>query len=72
MDKLAQALDTAAYKWLSGMYPEIAEAVKAELQNGATPDEIRRFVGQYAENQTLATNCARAARFIKAQLLKND
>lgn len=69
MPKLGSALDKQSWQWLQDADEDIAQAVAAEVQSGASPEAIRRFVLTHAgaDRTGLAARCMSAAgwRFIR-------
>lgn len=59
---LARALDELSWTRLQDIYPPLAEAIRQEVDNGRTPDEIRRYIMRYSGHTGLADWCAQSAR----------
>lgn len=64
MDSLGRALDKVSYEWLTEAYPELVEAIEAEVAQGATPTQVKRFVLGHTQRVELALRCEQAARHI--------
>lgn len=62
---LAAVLDAESYRWLSGNFPEVSDALKKELANGATVEEIKSFTLAYTERYEFAKRVEAAARHLK-------
>lgn len=69
LSKLGAALDHQSWQWLMDADAEIAEAVAAEVEAGASPDAIKRFILNHvgADRSGLAARCQSAARFLAAK-----
>lgn len=68
MNKLAKVLDAESYEWLYSQHPTLADAVEAEVNAGATPAEIRRFVLRHTGGRLeIAYRCEAAARYLQAK-----
>lgn len=67
MTKLGSALDKQSYYWLLEADEDIAAAIEAEVQAGASPDEIRRFILSHAgsDRHGLAARAQSAARYLQ-------
>lgn len=67
--KLGGALDRQSWQWLQDADSDIAAAVAAEVDAGATPDEIRRFILSHVggDRSGLAARAMSAARYLQAQ-----
>lgn len=60
--KLATAFDRQSLLWLEEVEPEIADALREEIANGAEPDSIRRFViAQVGPHRTAIVDRVEAA-----------
>jgi hypothetical protein len=69
LSKLGAALDKECWEWLQNNNEDIALGVAAEVEAGASPDAIRRFVLNHAgaDRTGLAARCMSAARFLSAK-----
>lgn len=67
MSQTASVLDKDSYLWLQDKYPDLAEAIEADVQAGVKPEELRRLVLRQRDNRKLALLCEAAARFLVAQ-----
>lgn len=64
-NRLRAAMDDGNAKWLEGRYPEIADAVRLEIEDGATAEEVETFAHKLGGDQDwLARKIASAARHI--------
>lgn len=63
---LGEALDEIDWQWLSDTHPRLAEALETEIELGADPDQVRRFVMQRTQRKELALRCEQAARHLAA------
>ena len=61
---IGRALDEISWDWISDNHPYLAEAIQAETQHGANPNQIRRFVMQQTQRTELALRCQQAARWL--------
>jgi len=66
MNSLGKALDKVSYEWLTEAYPELVEAIEAEMNQGATPTQVKRFVLGHTQRVELALRCEQAARHVAA------
>lgn len=66
LTRLGEALDRESWLWLQDNDMEIATAVEVEVAQGATAEQIRRFVVSHvgADRSALATRCQSAARYL--------
>ncbi|MBN1954290.1 MAG: hypothetical protein JW900_04480 [Anaerolineae bacterium] len=62
LTNIGAALDVMSMQWLNDNAPELAEALEREVQLGATPPEVRRYVMQQTQRLELALRCEQAAR----------
>lgn len=63
---IGQALDEISHQWVCDNHPRLAEAIEAEVQMGATPDLVRRYVMRQTQRLELALRCEQAARWLAA------
>jgi hypothetical protein len=61
---IGQALNEISWEWLSNNHPQLAEAIRTEMEHGATPGQIRRFVMRQTQRLELALRCEQAADFL--------
>ena len=62
---VGEALDEISWDWLSDNFPALAEALQtAVMENGVTPERIRRFVMGKVQRYELALRCEQAARWL--------
>lgn len=64
MGALQNAFNKESYLYLEREQPEILAAIEAEIANGHTPDEIKRFSLQWTCRFEIAMRCYQAARHI--------
>jgi hypothetical protein len=62
MSVLADALDQVSLQWLNDNMPDLAEALEIEVENGATADQVRRFVMAHTQRYELALRMEQATR----------
>ena len=62
MDALNRALDELSYEWMLEHFPAVADAIEAELAQGATPTAIKRAVMSRTGRLEFALRCEQAAR----------
>lgn len=67
MNNTAGVLDKDSYIWLQDKYPDLAEAIEADVKAGCTPEQLRRLVLRQRDNRKLALLCEAAARFVASQ-----
>ena len=65
MATLAEALDAQSLQWMNDNIPGLVDALEAEIENGETPETIRRFVMAHTMRFELALRCEQAARAIQ-------
>jgi hypothetical protein len=66
LQAIGDALDEISWDWISDNYPRLAEAIKTEIDRGATPDQVRRYVMQQTQRLELALRCEQAGRWLMA------
>lgn len=68
LELLGKVLDKQSYEWLLDTDQDVAAALAAEVKQGATPDDIRRFVLAHIgpDRHGLAQRCQSAARHLAA------
>lgn len=66
LEILGDALDAVSLQWLNDNYPELAEALAREMDLGATPVQVRRYVMGRTQRLELALRCEQAARALAA------
>ena len=66
--KVGAILDRNDYTWLLEENEDLAHAIEAEVQNGADPDAIGRYVAQCIGDHRVGTirRCIGAARHISS------
>lgn len=64
---LAGALDAESWAWLQDNNESLARALQAEVQRGATADQIRRFVMRHTGRLALAARCEQAAAYLLSE-----
>jgi hypothetical protein len=64
MPALQAALDAESYEFMVEGYPELVEAVAAELRGGASPVAIGRFALRLTQRPALALRLEQAARHL--------
>ena len=62
LDALGEALDQISLQWLNDNYPELAEALDRQVERGAAPDQVRRYVVAHTGRLELALRMEQAAR----------
>lgn len=67
LSTLGKALDRQSWLWLQEVEPEIATAVETEVDGGARPEDIRRFVTAHCgpDREKFAKRCEGAARHLQ-------
>jgi len=61
LSAIGSALDAISWEWLNDNHPELAMAIELEVDRGATPYAIRRYVVQRTQRIELALRCEQAA-----------
>jgi len=64
---IGSALDEISWYWIGDNYPRLADALRHEIDHGAQPEQVRRYVMQQTQRAELALRCEQAARFLAAQ-----
>jgi len=64
---LESALNAESWEWLQDASPTLARALHAEINRGATADDVRRFVTSYTGRVALAARMEQAAAWLAAQ-----
>ena len=64
--RLTQAIDRRNAKWLDDNYTDVADALRLEIENGATADDVGKAVRQLSgEQDWFARKVASAARHVE-------
>ena len=64
---LTVALNEESWHWLQEANINLARALKAEVDRGATADDIRRFVTRHTGRVQLAARMEQAAAWLQSQ-----
>ena len=64
---LSQALNAESWEWLQDTNIILARALHAEVNRGATADDIRRFITRYTGRPGIAARMEQAAAYLAAQ-----
>lgn len=64
---LSQALNAESWEWLQDNNIILARALHAEVNRGATADDIRRFVTRYTGRAGIAARMEQAAAYLASQ-----
>lgn len=64
---LRTALDAESWEYLQDNWPALAQALRDEVNGGATPADIRRFVMTYSGRPALAARMEQAAAHLAAE-----
>lgn len=64
MGALQRAFNAESYAYLEREWPEILAAIEAEISNGHTPEEIKRFALQWTCRFEMAMRCYQAAKHV--------
>lgn len=67
---ISNALDADSYEWLEAKNEKLLAAIEADVSQGATPEEVYKFVLRQKDNRKLALICQATARHIAAQVRK--
>lgn len=66
-NRLRTAIDRRNANWLEDVEPEIAQALRAEVDDGATPEEIERFAVEVSgESERFTKKLKSAARHLQS------
>lgn len=67
LPKLGAAFDRHNWRWLLDNHEDIADMLREEVNDGATPDDVRRFIlSQISADRTgMADRCMSAARYLE-------
>lgn len=64
-NRLRSAIDRRQFEWLDSVEPEIAQALRDEVADGATPEEIEKFAVEVSgESERFTKKLKSAARFL--------
>jgi hypothetical protein len=66
LPKLSAAFDAESWEWLQENRVALATALKSEVDRGATPEQIRYFVMNYAQRAEIALRLEQAARHLRS------
>jgi len=64
---LETALNAESWEWLQDDNINLARALHAEVNRGATAEDVRRFVTRYTGRPALAARMEQAAAYLAAQ-----
>lgn len=67
MEVLGHALDAESWDWLETNHPNLADAIQAEVNRGADPATVYRFVIARTDRRELALRLEQAARWLLSQ-----
>lgn len=72
LPKLGAAFDRRNWQWLQDNYEDIADGLKEEVSDGASPDEVKRFILSHvgSERTGMADRCMSASRYLESQRVK--
>lgn len=62
---IGKALNEISWQWLNDVHPRLAEAIEVEMDRGATPANIRRYVMDKTQRFELALRCEQGAAWLK-------
>lgn len=66
-NRLRTAIDRRNAKWLEERYEDVADALRLEIEDGATADEVKRFASGVSGDQDWFTKkVVSAARHIES------
>ncbi len=66
-NRLRGAIDARNSHWLEDVEPEIAQALREEVMDGATPEEIERFALDVSgESERFTKRLKSAARYLES------
>lgn len=68
LPEIGRALDQISWQWLNDYHPPLAEAIEMEVERGAQPLQVRRFVMAKTDRLELALRCEQAARHLSEGL----
>lgn len=61
---LAAAINAESWQWLQDNAPQLADAVAAEVRQGATPEQVRQFVMRQTGRQEISRRLEQAAAYL--------
>lgn len=64
MPALDAAIDAESYQFLSDNFPELVDAIQAEVARGALPADVGRYVARKTQRPALALRVEQAARHV--------
>lgn len=64
---LSQAFNEESWEWLQDANIKLARALYAEVNRGATADDIRRFITRYTGRPGIAARMEQAAAYLLSQ-----
>lgn len=67
MPKVKAVLNKESYDFLVEAWPDLVDAISDEINNGARPDEIARFISQQTNRERLVMRGKQAAGYLFAQ-----
>ncbi len=63
---LSAAINEESWQWLQDNTPMLADALRREVEGGATADEIRQAAMRMTQRPALALRLRQAAAFLRA------
>lgn len=64
MPKVKAVLDKESYDFLVDAWPELVDAISEEINRGAQPDEVGRFISKQTERERLVMRGKQAAGYL--------
>lgn len=61
---LGAAINAESYEWLMDNLPALADALRHEVNAGATPEQIRQYAMRQAQRPALALRLQQAAAYL--------
>lgn len=61
---IGRALNAESWAWLETNQPELAAAIETEINRGASPAEVKRFVMSRTWRPEIAQRCRLAAEWL--------
>lgn len=66
LNHLSAAINEESWQWLQDNAPMLADALKREVEGGATADEIRQAAMRMTQRPALALRLRQAAAFLRS------
>lgn len=64
---LESAINAESWDWLCDNLPVLAQALQKEIENGASPEDVRFFIMKQTQREALAMRLEQAAKHLTAK-----